>query len=65
LGLRNYVTPYTLHGAEVQVSWRPSLIGKLQLDAGFSASAFFFGNDLPGNGALIEFQGGAGLRLPL
>lgn len=65
LGLRNYVTPYTLHGGEVQVSWRPSLIGKLQLDASFSATAFFFGNDLPANGALIEFQGGAGLRLPL
>ena len=26
LGLRSYVTPYTLHGAEAQVSWRLKLL---------------------------------------
>lgn len=65
LGLRSYITPYTLHGVEGQVSWRPKLLEKIHLDAGFSASAFFFGNDLPTDGALIEFQGSVGVRLPL
>jgi len=65
LGLRSYVTPYTLHGVEGQLSWRPKLLGKVELDAGGSASAFFFGNDLPSQGALIEFHGHLGVRLPL
>ncbi len=65
LGLRSYVTPYTLHGGEVQVSWTPRLLGIIQLMAGGSVSAFFFGNDLPSNGALVEFQGLLGIRLPL
>jgi hypothetical protein len=65
LGLRSYVTPYTLHGVEGQVSWRPKLMGGIELDAGGSASAFFFGNDLPTNGAIIEFQASLGLRVPL
>ena len=65
LGLRSYITPYTLHGVEGQVSWRPKLFESIHLDAGLSASAFFFGNDLPTDGALIEFQGSIGVRLPL
>ena len=65
LGLRSYVTPYTLHGAEAQVSWRPKLLDALELDVGGSARAFFFGNDLPDDGAVIEFQASVGLRLPL
>ena len=65
LGLRAYVTPYTLYGGEAQVSWAPRLLGIIQLRAGGSVSAFFFGNDLPTNGALVEFQGLLGVRLPL
>jgi len=66
LGLRSYVTPFTLHGAEVEVAWTPRLLGIIKLMAGGSVSAFFFGNDLPtNNGALVEFQGLLGVRLPL
>ncbi len=65
LGLRNYLTPYTLHGGEVQLFWTPRLLDTIHLVAGGTVSAFFFGNDLPTNGALIEFQGLAGVRLPL
>jgi hypothetical protein len=65
LGLRSYIVPYTLHGAEAQVTGRIMLFGDLQVLAGVSLTAFFFGNDLPPSGALVEFQGFAGLRLDL
>jgi len=65
LGLRSYLTPYTLHGAEAQLTWQREILKGLTVDAGLSTTAFFFGNDLPNTGAIVEFQGLAGLRLPL
>ena len=65
LGLRSFVTPYTLHGFEAQVAWVPKLLGVIHLNLGGSMTAFFFGNDLPSEGALVEFQGLAGVRIPL
>jgi hypothetical protein len=65
VGLRAYLVPYTLWGVEAGVSWERAIVDRLMLTAGGGVVAYFFGNDLPPGGAIVEISANCGVRMAL
>lgn len=65
LGARGFITPYTLYGAAVELTWRPKLTGIVDGVVGVVTDLYFFGNDLPTDISFYRFQLQFGLRFGL
>jgi hypothetical protein len=65
VGLRGFITPYTLYGAAVEFAWRPKLSGIVDGVIGLVTDLYFFGNDLPTDISFYRLQLQFGLRFGL
>lgn len=65
LGLRGFISPYTLYGAAFELAWRPKVSGIIDGSVGLVTDLYFFGNDLPTDISFYRLQLQIGLRFEL
>lgn len=65
LAVRGFISPYTMYGPAVDMTWRPRIVGIIDGTVGLIADFYFFGNDLPTDVATYRIQLQLGLRFHL